>query len=168
MKVEVNFDYWDTLYQYFDKDEFKLNGDIIHDARIIERIKYLYQNASKKYLKINVESLVQIWTNIDEIVKITTYKDAYEMFISYLFYATDRMNPNRWLFLQMCINRASNFIYDNYSKTYKNDNWFDEICDGFYEGREYYFYNIEKSCAKEWKDLIKQTQKKEMRIKNKK
>lgn len=164
MKVKVDFDYWNTLYEYLNKDEFKLNGDIIHDARIIKRVQCLWQNASEEYLRnIEVKYLAQVYTNIDELTKLTTYKNTYETFVSYLFYATDRMNLNRWLYLQMCMNRTFGFVYNEYNNNDDND-WTKKICDGFYEGREY-FYNIEESCEKEWigiiLPLIKQAQRNE-------
>lgn len=142
MKVEVNYDYWDTLYEYLDKEEFKLNDNIVHDAKIIKRVQYLWRNASEEYLK-NVEAkyLTKVWTNIDSVMELTTYKNAYKTFIYYLFYATDRMNPNRWLYLQMCINRASDFV----SKKYKGNDWTNEVCDGYCEDSGY-FYNIERDC----------------------
>lgn len=160
MKAEVNFDYWNTLYEYLDKKEFKLNGDIIHDARIIKRVQYLWENASEKYLEsLDIKYLVKIWTDIDDIVKLTTYKEIYETFISYLFYATDRMVLNRWSFLQTLINRASDFVF----KEYKGNNWTDEVCDGFWGDR--YTYNIEINCQTEWEEkilpLIKQAQRNE-------
>lgn len=166
MKVEVNFDYWNTLYEYFDKDEFKLNGDIVHDARIIKRVQCLWQNASKKYLRnIDTDSLSQAWCDIDKIVEILSAKNAYELFIFYLFYTTDRMYINRWLSLQIYINRAIDFIYNDYCNKYKAGNWADEICNGFYEGRGEYFYNIEQDCKEEWEEkilpLIKQAQRNE-------
>ena len=167
MKVEVNFDYWNTLYEYLNKDEFKLSGDIRHDAKIIERVKFLWQNASKEYLKnIDTDSLSQVWCDIDKIIENLSAKNTYnDVFVSYLFYATDRMSLNRWLFLQMCINRASDFIYNDYCKKYKAENWANEICNGYYEGSEEYFYNIEQDCEIEWKEqilpLIKQAQRNE-------
>ena len=62
MKAKVDFDYWNTLQKYFKEDEFQLNGDIVHDARIIKRVQYIWQYASKKYLKNidDIESFAQI------------------------------------------------------------------------------------------------------------
>lgn len=97
MKAKVDFDYWNTLQKYFKKDEFQLNGDIVHDARIIKRMQYIWQYASKKYLK-NIddwESFAQIWMNLDEFIEIKSYQESYDTFMSYLFYCTDRMNLNR-------------------------------------------------------------------------
>lgn len=146
--MRVDYDYWNTLYEYFDK--MKLNGKIEHDAKIIQRVQYLWQNASKEYLKNEeAEVLARIWVNVESVVELTTYEDAYKEFISYLFYTSDRMNPNRWLFLQLCISRASDLVYTKYEGC-----WISEVCNGFYEGYENYFYNIEENCVKEWKKKI--------------
>lgn len=154
MKVKVNFDYWKTLQKYFEKEEFQLNGDIVHDARIIKRVQYIWQHASKKYLKsIDTKSFVQIWINLDSFIEIKSYQKGYDTFMSYLFYCTDRMNPNRWLFLQMCINKASDLIYKDYYDKYDASHWSDEVCDGYCEDCNY-MYKLEKDCAIEWKETI--------------
>lgn len=155
MKAKVDFDYWNTLQKYFKKDEFQLNGDIVHDARIIKRMQYIWQYASKKYLK-NIddwESFAQIWTNLDKLIEIKSYQESYDTFMSYLFYCTDRMNLNRWLYLQMCINKASDLIYKDYYKKYDASHWSSEVCDGWCEDYNY-TYNLEKDCKIEWKEVI--------------
>ena len=149
----IDYEYWSTLLGYLEKE--KLNSDIIHDAKIINRTLYLWQNASFDYLKItNTKDLVEMWCNIEEINTRSSYISSYSEFIGYLFYAEDRMNPNRWLYLQMCINRASDLVYKEYCKNFDWNNWEKDVCDGFYEGKGY-FYNIEKNCAKEWEDVVK-------------
>lgn len=168
MKVKADFYFWNTLYEYLDKDEFKLNGDIVHDARIIERVKYLWQNASKKYLKnVEIKNLTTVWINIDEFtsIQLNSYKGNYETFISYLFYATDRMNPNRWLSLQMLINRASDLVYKDYYTEYGyNSGWTEKIKGGWSKNYSS-VCNLELNCRKEWKEtilpLIKKVQKNE-------
>lgn len=157
----IDFEYWSTLLGCLEKN--KLNGDIIHDAKIINHTLYLWQNASFDYLKIsNTRDLTEMWCNIEEINKRFSYIECYNEFIEYLFYAEDRMNINRWLYLQMCINRTADLVYKEYCKNFGWDNWNKDVCDGFYEGGRY-LYNIEKRCAKEWEEIIKS-----MTIKNQK
>ena len=100
MNAKVDFDYWNTLQKYLGKDEFQLNGDIVHDARIIKRVQYIWQHASKKYLKsIDIKSFTQIWMDMDGFIKMKSYQESYDTFVDYLSYCTDRMSPNRWLSL---------------------------------------------------------------------
>lgn len=155
MKAKVNFDYWNTLQKYFEKDEFQLNGDIVHDARIIKRVQYIWQYASKKYLKNidDIESFAQIWMDMNDFIEIKSYQESYDNFMSYLFYCTDRMNLNRWLSLQMSINKASDLIYEDYCKKYDASHWSSEVCDGWCEDYNY-TYNLEKDCKTEWKEVI--------------
>lgn len=155
MKVKVDFDYWNTLQKYFEKEEFKLNGDIVHDARIIKRVQYIWQHASKKYLKsIDTKLFAQIWMDLDEFIDMKSYQEGYDTFMSYLFYCTDRMNPNRWLTLQMYINKVSDLIYKDYCHKYDVSHWSSEVCDGWCYGDYNYDYKLEKDCAIEWKETI--------------
>lgn len=155
MKAKVDFDYWNTLQKYFQKDEFQLNGDIIHDARIIKRVQYIWQHASKKYLKnIDTKSFAKIWMDMNEFIEMKSYQESYDIFMYYLFYCTDRMNPNRWLSLQMYINRVSDLIYEDYCKKYDVACWISEVCDGWCYGDNNYTYKLEKDCKTEWKEVI--------------
>lgn len=155
MKAKVDFDYWNTLQKYFKKDEFKLNDDIVHDARIIKRVQYIWQNASKKYLKnIGTKSFAKIWMDMNEFIEVESYQESYDNFMYYLFYCTDRMNPNRWLSLQMSINKVSDLIYEDYCNKYDVSHWSSEICDGWCYGDYNYAYKLEKDCAIEWKEVI--------------
>lgn len=155
MKAKVDFDYWNTLQKYFQKDEFQLNGDIIHDARIIKRVQYIWQHASKKYLKnIDTKSFAQIWMDMNEFIEMKSYQESYDNFMYYLFYCTDRMNPNRWLSLQMHINKASDLIYKDYCNKYDANRWSNEVCDGWCYGDNNYTYKLEKDCKTEWKEVI--------------
>lgn len=150
----IDFEYWSTLYEYLDK-KCKLNGDIIHDAKTIQRVLNLWRNASFDYLKIsNTQDLVEMWCNIEEISRMDSYINSYGGFIDYLFYAEDRMNLNRWLYLQMCINKASDLVYKEYCKNFDWNNWSKEVCGGYCDERKY-FYNIEKFCEKEWESILK-------------
>ena len=154
MKAKVDFDYWNTLQKYFKKDEFQLNGDIVHDARIIKRVQYIWQHASKKYLKsIDIKSFVQIWMDLDGFIKMKSYQESYDTFVDYLFYCTDRMTLNRWLSLQMRINKASDLIYKDYCDKYDAGHWGSDVCDGWCEDYNY-TYNLEKDCKTEWKEVI--------------
>lgn len=155
MKVKVDFDYWNTLQKYFEKDEFQLNGDTVHDARIIKRVQYIWQHASKKYLKnIDTKSFAKIWMDMNEFIEMKSYQESYDNFMYYLFYCTDRMSLNRWLSLQMSINRVSDLIYEDYCKKYDVSHWSNEVCDGWCYGDYNYTYKLEKDCAIEWKEVI--------------
>ena len=155
MKAKVDFDYWNTLQKYFKEDEFQLNGDIVHDARIIKRVQYIWQYASKKYLKNidDIESFAQIQIDTYEFIDMKSYQECYDAFVSYLFYCTDRMTLNRWLSLQMRINKASDLIYKDYCGKYDASHWSSEVCDGWCEDYNY-IYNLEKDCKTEWKEVI--------------
>lgn len=156
MKAKVDFNYWNTLQEYFGKEEFKLNGDIVHDARIIKRVQYIWKYASKKYLKNidDIESFSQIYIDMDEfIIETKSYQEDYDTFMSYLFYCTDRMSLNRWLSLQIRINKASDLIYKDYCGKYVASHWGNDVCDGWCEDYNY-TYNLEKDCKTEWKEVI--------------
>ena len=156
MKVKVDFDYWNTLQKYFEKDEFQLNGNIVHDAKIIKRVQYIWQYASKKYLKnIDTKSFALIYIDLDKFIKMKSksYQESYDTFMSYLFYCTDRMTSSCWLCLQMYINEASDLIYKDYCYKYVASHWSSEVCDGWCEDYNY-IYNLEKDCKTEWKEVI--------------
>lgn len=78
-------------------------------------------------------------------------------------YATDRMGINRWLYLQLLINKASDLVYDRYCKEYDWRNWTDEIQGGFADKGFVYGYDL--IYRKEWigtiLPLIKQAQENE-------
>ena len=40
-------------------------------------------------------------------------------FVEYLNYASDRMNLNRWIYLQLCIGKAADLVYSRYCKLYE-------------------------------------------------
>ncbi len=161
MKAKIDFDYWNTLYEYLIKDDtFKLNRDIVHDAKVIVRVKELWKCASKKYLKnISTESIANVWCNVDKVAESTDYYISYNAFIDYLFYATDRMSPNRWLSLQLFIARASDMVYIDYCDRHTWTEWGNDVCGGH---GKHLMHKIEENCEKEWKEkilpLIKQKQ----------
>ena len=77
----IDFKYWSTLYEYLDK-KCKLNGDVMHDAKTIQRVLNLWRNASFDYLKIsNTQDLVKIWCNIEEINRMDSYIYVFEVAI---------------------------------------------------------------------------------------
>ena len=78
-------------------------------------------------------------------------------------YATDKMGINRWLYLQLLINKAYDLVYDRYCKEYDWRNWTDEIQGGFTDKSLVHGYDL--IYQKEWirtiLPLIKQAQRNE-------
>lgn len=161
--MKTGYMYWNTIYDYFCKDEFELSNEVIKDAKIISHIKYLWKCASKKYLKNqDINDMVEMWTNLNSLRQ-ETYQECYDKFRDYLMYATDRMGINRWLYLQLLINKAYDLVYDKYRKEYNGENWIDEIQGGFADKGFVYGYDL--IYQKEWEEqilpLIKQAQRNE-------
>ena len=161
--METEYMYWKTICDYFYKDEFELSNEVIKDAKTINHVQYLWKCASKKYLKNqDIDDMVEMWTNLNSLRQ-ETYQECYDKFRPYLMYATDRMGINRWLYLQLLINKASDLVYDRYCKEYDCRNWTDEIQGGFADKGFVYKYNL--IYQEEWEEqilpLIKQAQKNE-------
>ena len=161
--MKTRYIYWNTICDYFYKDEFNLSDDVVKDAKTINRIKYLWQCASKKYLKNqDIDDMVEMWIDIDSLRQ-ETYQECYNDFRSYLMYATDRMGINRWLSLQLLINKAYDLVYDRYRKEYDWRNWAYEIQGGFIDKSFVHGYDL--IYQTEWEEkilpLIKQAQRNE-------
>ena len=150
--MKIDFIYWNTFYEYL-INNFKLNGDLTHDAKVIKETQYLWREASKRYLKnVKPKDLKDMWCNIEDLNNIT-YKDSYNEFIDYLYYATDRMSINRWLYLQMCINYLSDLIYKEWIMQNNWKTWTDKIENGWSETQS--CTQLQEDCANEFKTIIK-------------
>ena len=155
MKQKVGFDYWNTLVKHINTEEFKLNGEILHDARTIKKIQYLWKSASERYVKnLDKEDFIDLWCDIDSLSKNQCYETLCKEFIGYLYYASDRMTINRWTYLQLCINKAADLVYLQYCETYDWKEWSNKICDGYNYGLREWNSNLYLQCRKEWKQLI--------------
>lgn len=161
--MKTDFIYWNTFYEYL-INNFKLNGDLTHDAKVIKETQYLWREASKRYLKnVKPKDLKDMWCNIEDLNNIT-YKDSYNEFIDYLYYATDRMNINRWLHLQMNINRAKDLIYKAWIGQHCWSDWTKEIENGWSDDIQY-TTKLQEDCANEFKMVIKPLIKSERKTK---
>lgn len=159
--MELGYEYWNVLYEHL-KEKEELNGEIKHDARIIKHTQFLWKSASKKYInKLDKKDLMDLWCDIDNLSKNQSYETLYKEFVEYLYYASDRMNLNRWAYLQLCIGKATDLIYSKYCDIYKYASWSETICDGYAYNRDYTSWktNLELLCEKEWKNLIKKENK---------
>lgn len=161
--MKTGYMYWNTICNYFCNDEFNLSNEIIEDAKTINHIKYLWRCASKEYLKNqNIDDMTEMWANLNSLQQ-QTYQECYDEFRDYLMYATDRMGINRWLHLQLLINKAYDLVYDEYCKEYDWRNWIDEIQGGFTDKSFVHGYDL--IYQKEWEEqilpLIKQAQRNE-------
>ena len=162
--MKTDFIYWNTFYEYLNNN-FKLNGDLINDAKVIIKAEYLWGEASKRYLKnIKSENFVSVWCDVECLNNKVTYKDSYNKFIDYLYYATDRMNINRWLYLQICINRTNDLVYDLWEKEYNWYDWTKEIENGWSDTQSC-TTKLQEDCANEFKTVIKPLIKSERKTK---
>lgn len=149
--MKTDFIYWNTFYEYL-INNFKLNGDLTHDAKVIKETQYLWREASKRYLKnVKPKDLKDIWYNIEDLNNIT-YKNSYNKFIDYLYYATDRMNINRWLCLQMTINYIVDLIYNEWIDQFNYKNWTQTIENGCTKKG---ITQLQEDCVNEFKTVIK-------------
>ena len=162
--MKTDFIYWNTFYEYL-INNFKLNGDLTHDAKVIIKAKYLWREASKRYLK-NVKSknFVSVWCDIECLNNNVTYEVFYNRFMYLLYYATDRMNTNRWLLLQMSINRAKDLIYEEWTGQHYWDDWTKEIENGWSDIQSC-ITKLQEDCANEFKTVIKPLIKSERKTK---
>ena len=161
--MKIDFIYWNTFYEYL-INNFKLNGDLTNDAKVIEETRCLWREVSKRYLKnVKPKDLKDMWCNIEDLNNIT-YKDSYNEFIDYLYYATDRMNVNRWLCLQMNINRAKDLIYEAWTGQHYWHDWTKEIENGWSDTQSC-TTKLQEDCANEFKTVIKPLIKSERKTK---
>ena len=161
--MKTGYIYWNTICDYFYKDEFNLSNDVVNDAKTINHIKYLWRCASKEYLKNqDIDDMVEMQIDIDSLRQ-ETYQGCYDEFRSYLMCLSDRIGINRWLYLQLLINKAYDLVYDRYCKEYDWRNWTDEIQGGFTDKSLVHGYDL--IYQKEWigtiLPLIKQAQRNE-------
>ena len=143
------FCFWMVLYKEAEKVEF--GDDDFSNAREIKKIQILFEKMSEIYLlKFKPSDIAKMWANFDK-NKNNSYKEAYNEFAAYLYYATDRMNINRWLYLKMNLNLAFDLAYakvdasrwheecgkwnENYESILEVEmnKWFDENFDRLYK-----------------------------------
>lgn len=162
--MKIDFIYWNTFYEYL-INNFKLNGDLTNDAKIIRKTEYLWKEASKRYLKnIKSENFVSVWCDIEYLNNNVTYEDFYNRFMDFLYYSTDRMNINRWLQLQMNINRAKDLIYKAWTGQHFWRDWIKEIENGWSDTQSC-TTKLQEDCANEFKMVIKPLIKSERKTK---
>ena len=159
----ISYIYWNTICDYFYKDEFNLSNDFVMDAKTINHINYLCNCARQAYLKNqDIDDMVEMWANLDSLRQ-ETYQECYDDFRSYLMYATDKMRINRWLYLQLLINKTYDLAYDEYCKEHDWRNWTYEIQGRFTDKGLVRGYDL--IYQKEWIEtilpLIKQVQRNE-------
>lgn len=160
--MKTDFIYWNTFYEYL-INNFKLNGDLTNDAKVIEKTQYLWQEASKRYLKnVKAKDFVSVWCDIECLNNNVTYEDFYNKFMDSLYYATDRMNVNRWLCLQMSIDRAKDLIYEVWTGQHYWNDWKKEIESGWSQS---FATKLQEDCANEFKTVIKPLIKSERKTK---
>ena len=165
--MKTDFTYWYTFHKYL-TNNFKLNGDLTNDAKVIKETEYLWREASKRYLK-NVKSknFVSVWCDIECFNNNVTYEVFYNRFMYLLYYATDRMNINRWLHLQMNINRAKDLIYKAWTGQHYWHDWTKEIENGWSDIQSC-ITKLQEDCANEFKTVIKPLIKSERKNENQK
>ena len=152
--MKIDFIYWNTFYEYLKQSCFELNGDLTHDAKVINKTLLLWRNVSKEFLKkCDSIDLSNLWCDFDKNMYDNSYNSFYIEFMDYLFCATDRMNPNRWLYLQMCINRASDLVYKSWVNKYHLNDWVHKIKGGW--GDYGCITKLEEDCTKEFEIIIK-------------
>ena len=161
--MKTGYIYWNTICDYFYKDEFNLSDDVAKDAKTINHIKYLWKCASKEYLKNqDIDDMVEMRIDIDSLRQ-ETYQGCYDEFRSYLMCVADRIGINRSLYLQLLINKAYDLAYDEYCKEHDWRNWTYEIHGGFTDKNLVHGYDL--IYQKEWigtiLPLIKQAQRNE-------
>ena len=81
-----------------------------------------------------------------------------------LYYATDRMNINRWLCLQMNINRAKDLIYEAWTGQHYWHDWTKEIENGWSDTQSC-TTKLQEDCANKFKTVIKSLIKSERKMK---
>lgn len=148
--ITADFTYWNTLYLYLRNRNGELNGDIVNDAKIINKAKKLWQIASYNYLQnISVNDLLEmcIRNPMDE----ENYMVAYDAFLWYLFYASDRMCVNRWLKAQNTIMFCADKIYTEYEYNFDSSKWDERVLGGEIGAN---LYGIDVECENEWKQII--------------
>lgn len=152
----VNFDYWNTLLGYIRQEKFELNGDLIHDARVIEKVRRFWKYASADYLsQATIEDLIEMHnTNIEAY---EDYKTAFKDFFDDLYYCSDRMSAYKWLRLQnriyqMCETLCNDFIKKYSCQSYQNWN---KYVLGHFEESYPYRCVLDEECEKEWESILK-------------
>lgn len=162
--MKTDFIYWNTLYEYL-INNFKLNGNLTNDAKVIKETEYLWREGSKRYLKnVKPKNFVSVWCDIECLNNNVTYEDFYNRFMDSLYYATDRMNINRWLLLQMNINRAKDLIYEAWTGQHCWSDWTKEIENGWSDTQSC-ITKLQEDCANEFKTIIKPLIKSERKTK---
>ena len=79
--MKTDYIYWNTFYEYL-INNFKLSGDLTHDAKVIKETQYLWQEAIKRYLKnVKLKDLVTVWCDIECLNNNVTYKDFYFVYV---------------------------------------------------------------------------------------
>lgn len=149
----VNFDYWNTLLSYIKQEKFELNGDLIHDARIIEKVKRFWKYASIDYLtQATVENLSEMHNTDVEIYE--DYKEAFKIFNYDLYYCSDRMSADRWFRLQNRIYQMCETLYNDFMEKYSYKDW-DKYVLGHFEESYSWKSALDEECEKEWESILK-------------
>ena len=149
--MKTDYIYWNTFYEYLNNN-FKLSGDLTHDAKVIKKTQYLWQEVSKRFLKkVKPRNLAEMWCEYN--FSKFTYYELYQGFLNYLSYASDRMNINRWLYLQLSINKLADYIYQLWTNENNFAEWTEKIENGWNELFPY--SKLQFDCSKEFKTAIK-------------
>jgi hypothetical protein len=122
-RYEDSYIFWMVLKDECDK--VVLTDDDYLNATQIKNICCKFDLMSKSFLKnLKPEEFYDIWCETKNLNK--GYKELFEEFSGYLWYASDRMNINRWLYCRLNITNAVNSFYNELVKTEtESKKWFE-------------------------------------------
>ena len=89
-------------------DKAVLTDNDFENAKAIKKIQLLFERMSEIFLvEFNCKDLSKMYTDFNQ----RDVGETFEEFKNYVYYASDRMNINRWLHAKMLINMAFDFAY---------------------------------------------------------
>lgn len=89
----------------------KISDDLTYEK--LSKVKRGWDKLTMKYFNwMTVDDLCNIWTLLDNEMGDNEARAYFESFVSYLEYASDRMNPNRWLRCQLLLGNALDKLYE--------------------------------------------------------
>lgn len=98
-------DKWINLVEKYEKQDY-------NDENVRKALLKDFEQLSKQYWKDILErapkeelaeEIANIWCRLPEV---TSVVDAFEEATSYMYYASDRMNLNRWLLIRSLLNKG--------------------------------------------------------------
>ena len=154
--MKVDSTYWKVISDIVmhEADNLKLSNGLIENCKIIAKTKRLWRIASREYLAtFEPSQFSEITCKLNKYADENSYFICFQIFNDLLSRKYMNMTLNRWLELQMYLNKADFLAYQLFSKEFKEKLWIKEIEGGYPEDMDY-VSELDKQCTIDFKEKL--------------